>query len=588
MRAATRPRTALAVLGLIGALLAGTEGVSVAGDGQAVLDGTAGDVIAAADITPWFGGTLSGTGPDGRVYTLEVPPWSLGGTTHITMRPVTGTTDLGPIVAGAAFEPAGTILGIPATLTITGVTPPDTAMAFDFRGSAGGATADASLPASGRDDTITMRVRHFSGNVAVDLGKNADQLWDQWIAIQSDTTPEGRVGAAETRYAAADAAQKAGRIGSETAASIKQRAVDEWTAAEHDRLLNDPKLTALTQGGKVQDFYRLQDEIARILALKDAAEGDGTVKLDLVDVFTLSADYFNSLVTNLEQSPGWQKAASSGLVSDLDTMTEAMQIALGLARQLELLGSQGTEAVGVIGQMAGKWRTAYLDQCSKGTPVDVPTVLGIERQLQLLGVGAGQDVGRCVVKQIPTPAPQRRVEPIIGRLQWSFATDFDYGQEVVTATIDAVIVPSPETGQLVFGRGSRMDISQVSPEPPCNKAVKGCEQDPVCPALVRGAKQTGLTIGSAGANGVDPASVPAPDVMGEVQIVNNGALLLRLAVPSVGEGLCHWGGIPIMCPQEQGALLGKLERTKPSEWNFSCSVPGDGYFISAGGRLVGG
>ncbi len=117
------------------------------------------------------GGAVSATGPDGTLYTLEVPAGALLMDTSITVTPLADVTGY-PFAAepehrvGVHLEPNGLEFQVEATLTIQpqgGVTPGSVAV-LSYRGQ--GHDAGVELPDESAD-RLTLPIDHFSGYTAV-------------------------------------------------------------------------------------------------------------------------------------------------------------------------------------------------------------------------------------------------------------------------------------------------------------------------------------------------------------------------------------------------------------------------------------
>jgi hypothetical protein len=115
------------------------------------------------------GGTLTATGPDGTIYTLEIPPDALSITTTITATPLQDVTGF-PFDAqpsnrlGVAFSPSGLKFAKSATLTISPPNLPDNVgiAAFGYVGVGHDAAGVTENIQPGR---VTISVDHFSGYV---------------------------------------------------------------------------------------------------------------------------------------------------------------------------------------------------------------------------------------------------------------------------------------------------------------------------------------------------------------------------------------------------------------------------------------
>lgn len=371
---------------------------------RATLDVTVAADAGSGEVTPERGGTITTTTPDGVTWTLVVGPWAVRAPVTVELRPITGDSTLGHVVAGVDLAPAGLRLGEPATLTAEGLAVPLTVVALEYGGEADGADARLVIGPGATGTSLRFSVAHFSGNVAVDVGTDANGLYERWSAARGDDSALGRQAAAETRYAAADLAERNGRISADTARGIKDRAKAEWLQAEADRLTGDPSLTKLAESGDPRDLDVVGAEVAKILevehqlaVLGDEFPGDGMAKV----IETLQA-YEAAIVTKVIDSPRIQDAARSGLVSDTGEIFDLIGVVLTLERQIALLGEEGSDVMAKVLGLLESMRSGLLASCAKA-PLDPSIVLGLERIVQLLGGTAGTasiaDVLKCAEPQ---------------------------------------------------------------------------------------------------------------------------------------------------------------------------------------------
>jgi hypothetical protein len=321
----------------------------------------------------------------------------------VELRPLTGTSALGRVIAGADLTPAGLRLAEPATLTVQGLAVPPTVVALEYRGEAPGAAARLVIGPGTGDGTLAFSVAHFSGNVAVDVGSDANALFEKWSASRGGDTPDGRQAAAETRYAAADLAERNGRISAETADAIQARAMVEWMEAEADRLATDPELAKTAERGDPRDLDVIDAEISRILQVEHqlAVLGDETRTDGLVKVVETLQAYEAAIIDKVMDSQRIQDAASSGRVSDMGEVLDLIGVVLTLERRITLLGGEGSDVMVKVLKLLESLRTGLLASCAKA-PLDPAIVLGLERMVQLLG-GQG---GSSIAEVLECAAPQ--------------------------------------------------------------------------------------------------------------------------------------------------------------------------------------
>jgi hypothetical protein len=360
---------------------------------RAKLDVAVADVVATGTITPEHGGIVTGSTADGATWTLAVEPWAVRTPTTVELRPLSGTSALGRVVAGVDLGPAGLRLAIPATLTVTGLAVPSTVVALEYRGEAAGADARLVIGPGTADGSPTFSVAHFSGNVAVDVGADANALFDKWSAARGGDTPDGRQAAAETRYAAADLARRNGRISAETADGIQSRAKVEWMEAEADRLATDPALSKLAESGDPRDLDVIGTELGRILQIEHelAIQGDTSRTEAFAKVVDTLAAYEAAIVTKVVDSQGIQDASRSGLVSDMGEILDLATVVLTLEHSLQVLGAEDSGAGAKILKLLESMASGFLASC-KEAPLDPAIVLGLDRLVQLLGGTASSTI----------------------------------------------------------------------------------------------------------------------------------------------------------------------------------------------------
>src|SRR5204863_10077080 len=124
------------------------------------------DNPASDDDPTLLGATLSTTGPDGTVYTLEVPDGALATETTVTMTPwksATGTGLAGGRPFGVRLTPSGTEFLLPVTLRIDAPGRDDLPAVTATRES--GTTYG--YPAALDTDQLELRLTHFSEYMGV-------------------------------------------------------------------------------------------------------------------------------------------------------------------------------------------------------------------------------------------------------------------------------------------------------------------------------------------------------------------------------------------------------------------------------------
>jgi hypothetical protein len=541
----------------------------------ATLEVVAGEVVATGEVTPEDGGLVTATTADGVIYTLAVEPDSVLEPITIELRPLAGMTELGPVLAGADFAPAGLRLLRPATLTVEGLDVPPTVAAFAYRGDPSGADARLAIGPLVEDGLLAFSVSHFSGNVAVNVGNGANQLFDKWSTARGDDTPTGRQAAAETRYAAAELAERTGHISSDTAQDIQSRAMSEWMTAESDRLAQNPELARLAEAGDPRDLDTLGAELDRILAIEHERQilGDEAGNDALAKVMQTVAAYEAAITSRIVDSKRIQDASKSGRLSDVEEIMDLLVVIAGLERSIQLLAGPESAALAKVFDLIANLRTGLLESC-KEAPLDPAIVLGFERVVQLLG-GAGAidlaDVMDCVWDP-HTPQPAAGERAIDGTITYDATVGSGSLVDTYHVVVDARIREEPGGGSLAFASGSTLTVDWTGPS---SSEVFNCPTS--------GRWKT--SVGTPSGEGWSRLSDPNPGAIG---IVLEGGAEMRVDIQFNGIPLsenCSGAGVALRCPLN-GGLIGKLVGTRPKDWSFSCSGDTPDWFVSVGGHFV--
>ena len=539
----------------------------------AALTAQVADAVATGEVTPEDGGQISGMDDSGAYYTLDVDPWSVTAPVTMTIRPLHGSTELGAIVAGADLEPAGLRLLRPATLSIEipmTQEPPVGLATFDYHGDPATARARLVIGTTPEAGYVTLLVSHFSGSVAVDLGSGANQLYDKWAATKGDDTPAGRQAAAEVRYAAADAAERSGRVSPETADGIRDRATSDWVAAERDRLATDPEMLQTADGGRPEDLDALGAEIGRIIEFeaRRTAAGDTSTAASLTPVIDVLVRYENAITTKVLNSEALGKKADSGRVSDASEILDLFQVIAGVERQIQLLGGPEMAGLAKMFDLLTRLHAGLVKSC-KDAPIDPQLILGLSRMVQLIGMGnemTFDDLSGCF--PLPNrPTPPTGIHRITGQIALDYSSERgDHARAVFELSIIETVA---------IGPGSKAKVDWTLGEP-----WEGC------PA----AGSWSGTIGTMSNEQVDPQSEQNPDVTGLPMAHASDLEISGLGVPlfQKGTGLrgvaCMFPSLGLSCGYT--SFVGKLVHDNPYEWSFSCSSDSQGKFWSTGGRLL--
>ena len=438
---------------------------------------------------------------------------------------------------------------------------------MDYRGDPSTARARLVMGAYPEAQFATLFVSHFSGSVAVDLGSDANGLYDKWATTRGDDTPSGRQAAAEVRYAAANMAEQTGKISPDTAAGIRDRATAEWIAAERDRLATDPEMLVTADGGRPEDIDVLSAEVGRIIEFeaKRTAAGDESSLGSMAPVVEVLSRYEAAITTKVLNSADLMNKADSGLVSNIGEVMDVIGLVLGLDRQIQLLGGVETASLAKVVDLLSHVSSALLRSC-KEAPVDPVLILGLERFVQLLGAGNAvsfAEIAECAALT-NRPTPKAGLHRITGQITLD-ETEPRTGSRS-HAVFDLVIIED-EGGSLVFAPGSTGKVDWT-----------------LAPAVVwEGCPSTAsskITIGTMNNEVIHALSEPNPDTTA-LPIWRGGDLeIFGLGFPATqrGTGLggvaCMFAGPGLTCGY--APAVGRLVHDNPYEWSFSCSSDQDG------------
>ena len=287
------------------------------------------DIRVALDETrsveatiPLAGGTLSATGADGTLYTLDIPPDALLNETTIKMTPAASVSDLpfgGEQTHAVQLEPEGLFFNNFATLTITPSQelPVDQQIFFGYK--AAGQELSLAAPEV-NSPAIKLKLLHFSG-YGVTKG------------LLADTEPLRQ------------------RLGGDAEARLQSLAAEVLGRERQRQLLGQ--------------------------------ESD----LDL-------GEFFNDLMSQYEEQVVKPRVAAAGDSCAAGRL--ALQTVLGLERQRQLLGMSDGSAIGQ--QVGDLMKTVFhvcvkeeYEMCVEDHIIHrmIPVWLGMERQSQLLGLTDG-------------------------------------------------------------------------------------------------------------------------------------------------------------------------------------------------------
>jgi hypothetical protein len=130
---------------------------------SAILDVAVANVLATGEVTPEHGGTITGTTSGGATWTLVIEPWAVRSPVTVELRPLSGGSEFGRVVAGVDLAPAGLRLAQPATLTVTGIDVPTGIVALEYHGEAAAAAARLVIGPGVGDRSLSFSVAHFLG-----------------------------------------------------------------------------------------------------------------------------------------------------------------------------------------------------------------------------------------------------------------------------------------------------------------------------------------------------------------------------------------------------------------------------------------
>jgi hypothetical protein len=232
------------------------------------------------------GGTVTATGADGTVFTLEVPPEALWSPETVTLTPVSRIDRFpfsGGLIAGVEIEPGNLALGVPATLTIRPSSPPPADRTLPYSYSRGG--EDFILHP--RDlDTSSLRLPVFRLG-----GYGAGQGAVEEASSRLDNVPTAPLSPYLQRYAYELLLRALGRI---SQAELVQRGTQIYREAfeqEVAPLLGVPPAPTVRGGSRKEATCDLGDEdlstaIARLIGLIQQTQIMGVVNDETGEVDT--------------------------------------------------------------------------------------------------------------------------------------------------------------------------------------------------------------------------------------------------------------------------------------------------------------
>ena len=275
------------------------------------------------------GGSVTATGADGTVFTLEVPPEALVSPETVTLTPVSRIDRFpfsGGLVAGVEIEPDGLDLMVPAALTIRPALSPPVNRTLPFSYSRGG--EDFILyPRDADTSTLRLPLVRFAGYGA-GQGDAAD------AATQADKAPSGPLTPYLQRYAHEVFLRVSGQI---SQAELLDRGIRIYREAMAEAVASLLRRTG-TSGLVAANIEEAECQL-----------GDRGTKADLEQLFGLI-----------------KQAQMLGVVDP-----ETGEVATGLEAARILLRSCMQKA---------------LDECvSRNDPWEVILMVQIARQLELLG-----------------------------------------------------------------------------------------------------------------------------------------------------------------------------------------------------------
>lgn len=519
----------------------------------------AGEVIASADLIPAAGALLEGTTSDGTRYTLKIEPDSVPTPITVEMRPLSGGTEGGTLIAGIDFSPAGTVLLRPAQLDIY---PPKRSggliAAVKYSGaptSAAGALTPVSVDERG---VLHLRVAHFSG-VAVLVLKQAtyDQIYQQAMAAREDTSPTGKQAMAEAKYALAEMKLREAKAAGDAAGVVAAQEMmgrfeAEWNKANVERVMQIKDLT------KVQDVYNAIS--GTLLDLKNDADNESK-KEAVREVTALLGKYMDSVVDALQADQAVQARIESGKVSDYDTNVALAQSLLGLARTEALLS--GDAKVSKAAEMAKYVVTRSVDAIGKNcekNPISQQDLYRLSREGQLFG-GDEFALEKCV------PPPRE----ITGAITWTAANGDESGQGTFNLKLQAA---DDEGFQLKFVRGSTYSWQWRYSGP----------VDTHCP---RSRTFTGAIGSYAPTGGLDKASDPKSDVFGVV-VDQATSLMIGIHLGVSDPKGCSVSGFRMNCNFQLTTgdmITANRITTRPNVYQVACKAREGGMSYSASGTL---
>lgn len=384
---------------------------------------TTGDQIASADIdaAAAAAATITGTGPDGTVYTLQIPKFALRSPATITMRalapvPLTG----GRLVAGVQLGPDGTDFVIPATLTITPPNGVTGLVPLQYNGAPTHAKSTLATLESYTATSIELSVAHFSG-AALAIPDTPDAL-RRWITVP----PTSSGASAAEQYAATVA--RVEQHAYEYATAIKA-AVDPTDIAQtrgalvteienaHDewRTTVQPALEKIAATANLDDLATLRDLLGGVIRVEHARTllnpaDDPTADGIVPTILDLKDEYIHNLVTQLDTDAAFQRRLNGGQVSDYDALSSMVDLFTFNLRFDALMSRKGISDE-IAAHLAG-WLHQYAVGLASRCAAPVEFILYVLRQVALFGDDEARDaLTECLPTPPTTPPRPTTTEP---------------------------------------------------------------------------------------------------------------------------------------------------------------------------------
>ncbi len=556
---------------------------------------TANGEAGTAVITMGGGGTVYATAADGTGYMLEIPAGALALDTEVSLQPLSGTTEVGGIVAGADFGPAGTELALAAILTIDlPAAPAGALVGIGFSGDADETTGRilSGVGPDAANGVLQIPIHHSSGALAV-APTDAGALYAAWAATKPGAGPEGTQATADTWTAAATLGASAGIITPAQSTADLLRAQEAWMEAELDRLRKDPAMERLKRLALTDEIGALGVQFSVVYRHELSRDTDAEAEAAGSPAHDEATTATKAVLDEYEQHVGRAieglrdevaNVSKSGEAGVMEGTAAKIETLAGVERGLGELGAGGAEAIGELIKMSKAMADGVRATC-KDAPTSSQLLASLRRGAVLEGKEppAGVDMDSLGDCDSSSQKPDLPDGPMAVDGTIHFSTSFTTPEGRTEYAVDLKVRIREGEEALIFARGSSFAASyRFAP-----RVITGEGGEVIPWACPTNASWSGSLGTESNSGGWDPGSEASPLGSGFAMLGGNDTLEISAGVyydPDQFQEGCSPPGVAVECPAGD-FLTGELVGDRPPTWDFSCSSGANDTFATAGGRL---